>query len=203
MEILTGLVFPIIISVVGIVVGAVVGFYGKKAEKKVTNDLENTKQEKERYEKLLKDEQARNFRNMIVEEIEPIADELVIIKTTIEKKTKEFEECLEEKDGVLEGKVDKLLEHHDSDKAEFDAKLKELTAEYEDKLKRILESYKFRFIQLCKTHIKDGWITDTEWEQIVTFYDLYHGLGGNGQAEEYYNKVKQLEIVRDEKKSEE
>ena len=202
MEILTGLVFPIIISVVGIVVGAIVGFYGKKAERKATSDLENTKQEKERYEKLLKDEQARNFRNMIVEEIEPIADELVIIKTTIEQKTKEFENCLEEKDGVLEGKVDKILAHHDTDKEEFDERLKELTAEYEDKLKRILESYKFRFIQLCKTHIKDGWITDSEWEQIVTFYDLYHGLGGNGQAEEYYNKVKQLEIVRDEKKNE-
>ena len=202
MEILTGLVFPIIISVVGIVVGAVVGFYGKKAERKATSDLENTKQEKEKYERLLQDEQARNFRNMIVEEIEPIADELVIIKTTIEQKTKEFEECLDEKDGVLEGKVDKILEHHNTDKEEFDEKLKELTKEYEDKLKRILESYKFRFIQLCKTHIKDGWITDSEWEQIVTFYDLYHGLGGNGQAEEYYNKVKQLEIVRDEKKHE-
>ena len=202
MEILTGLVFPIIISVVGIVVGAVVGFYGKKAERKATSDLENTKQEKERYEKLLKDEQARNFRNMIVEEIEPIADELVIIKTSIEEKTKEFKECIKEKDGELEGKVDEILEHHNTDKEEFDEKLKELTKEYEDKLKRILESYKFRFIQLCKTHIKDGWITDSEWEQIVTFYDLYHGLGGNGQAEEYYNKVKQLEIVRDEKKNE-
>ena len=202
MEILTGLVFPIIISVVGIVVGAIVGFYGKKAERKATSDLENTKQEKEKYERLLQDEQARNFRNMIVEEIEPIADELVIIKTTIEQKTKEFEDCLEEKDGVLEGKVDKILAHHDTDKEEFDERLKELTAEYEDKLKKILESYKFRFIQLCKTHIKDGWITDSEWEQIVTFYDLYHGLGGNGQAEEYYNKVKQLEIVRDEKKNE-
>ena len=202
MEILTGLVFPIIISVVGIVVGAIVGFYGKKAERKATSDLENTKQEKERYEKLLKDEQARNFRNMIVEEIEPIADELVIIKTTIEQKTKEFEDCLEEKDGVLEGKVDKILAHHDTDKEEFDERLRDLTREYEDKLRRILESYKFRFIQLCKTHIKDGWITDSEWEQIVTFYDLYHGLGGNGQAEEYYNKVKQLEIVRDEKKNE-
>ena len=202
MEILTGLVFPIIISVVGIVVGAIVGFYGKKAERKATSDLETTKQEKEKYERLLQDEQARNFRNMIVEEIEPIADELVIIKTTIEQKTKEFENCLEEKDGVLEGKVDKILAHHDTDKEEFDERLKELTAEYEDKLKRILESYKFRFIQLCKTHIKDGWITDSEWEQIVTFYDLYHGLGGNGQAEEYYNKVKQLEIVRDEKKNE-
>lgn len=202
MEILTGLVFPIIISVVGIVVGAIVGFYGKKAERKATSDLETTKQEKEKYERLLQDEQARNFRNMIVEEIEPIADELVIIKTTIEQKTKEFEDCLEEKDGVLEGKVDKILAHHDTDKEEFDERLKELTAEYEDKLKKILESYKFRFIQLCKTHIKDGWITDSEWEQIVTFYDLYHGLGGNGQAEEYYNKVKQLEIVRDEKKNE-
>lgn len=202
MEILTGLVFPIIISVVGIVVGAIVGFYGKKAERKATSDLENTKQEKEKYERLLQDEQARNFRNMIVEEIEPIADELVIIKTTIEQKTKEFEDCLEEKDGVLEGKVDKILAHHDTDKEEFDERLKDLTREYEDKLRRILESYKFRFIQLCKTHIKDGWITDSEWEQIVTFYDLYHGLGGNGQAEEYYNKVKQLEIVRDEKKNE-
>ena len=202
MEILTGLVFPIIISVVGIVVGAIVGFYGKKAERKATSDLETTKQEKEKYERLLQDEQARNFRNMIVEEIEPIADELVIIKTTIEQKTKEFEDCLEEKDGVLEGKVDKILAHHDTDKEEFDERLKDLTREYEDKLRRILESYKFRFIQLCKTHIKDGWITDTEWEQIVTFYDLYHGLGGNGQAEEYYNKVKQLEIVRDEKKNE-
>ena len=202
MEILTGLVFPIIISVVGIVVGAIVGFYGKKAERKATSDLENTKQEKEKYERLLQDEQARNFRNMIVEEIEPIADELVIIKTTIEQKTKEFEDCLEEKDGVLEGKVDKILAHHDTDKEEFDERLRDLTREYEDKLRRILESYKFRFIQLCKTHIKDGWITDSEWEQIVTFYDLYHGLGGNGQAEEYYNKVKQLEIVRDEKKNE-
>ena len=202
MEILTGLVFPIIISVVGIVVGAIVGFYGKKAERKATSDLETTKQEKEKYERLLQDEQARNFRNMIVEEIEPIADELVIIKTTIEQKTKEFEDCLEEKDGVLEGKVDKILAHHDTDKEEFDERLKDLTREYEDKLRRILESYKFRFIQLCKTHIKDGWITDSEWEQIVTFYDLYHGLGGNGQAEEYYNKVKQLEIVRDEKKNE-
>ena len=202
MEILTGLVFPIIISVVGIVVGAIVGFYGKKAERKATSDLETTKQEKEKYERLLQDEQARNFRNMIVEEIEPIADELVIIKTTIEQKTKEFEDCLEEKDGVLEGKVDKILAHHDTDKEEFDERLKELTAEYEDKLKKILESYKFRFIQLCKTHIQEGWITDSEWEQIVTFYDLYHGLGGNVQAEEYYNKVKQLEIVRDEKKNE-
>ena len=74
MAVLTELIFPIVISVVGVVVGAIVGFIGKRAEKRMNNDLENAKQEKEKYERLLKEEQTRNIRNMIIEEIEPIAN---------------------------------------------------------------------------------------------------------------------------------
>jgi hypothetical protein len=29
-------------------------------------------------------------------------------------------------------------------------------------------------------------------------YDLYHGLGGNGQAEDYYEQVKKLQFVSDD-----
>ena len=58
----------------------------------------------------------------------------------------------------------------------------------------IINSYKFRLIQLCKTHLKDNFITEEDFEQITEMYKLYHGLGGNGQAQEYYEKVLQLEI---------
>ena len=58
----------------------------------------------------------------------------------------------------------------------------------------IINSYKYRLIQLCKTHLRDGYISSDDFEQITEMYNLYHGLGGNGQAEDYYNKVKELEI---------
>ena len=62
-------------------------------------------------------------------------------------------------------------------------------------LNLILDSYKFRLIQLCKTHIKDGWMTQEEFDQVTEFYKLYRALGGNGQAEEYYDRVIDLPIV--------
>ena len=58
----------------------------------------------------------------------------------------------------------------------------------------IVDSYKFRLIQLCKTHLRDGYITQDAFEQITEMYKLYHGLGGNGQAQDYYERVMELEI---------
>jgi hypothetical protein len=62
----------------------------------------------------------------------------------------------------------------------------------------IINSYKFRLIQLCKTHLRDGYISESDFEQITEMYKLYHGLGGNGQAQEYYEKVIKLEIHPDQ-----
>ena len=58
----------------------------------------------------------------------------------------------------------------------------------------IINSYKFRFIQLCKTHLRDQYITQDEFDQITEMFKLYSGLGGNGQAEEYYNRVLELPL---------
>lgn len=58
----------------------------------------------------------------------------------------------------------------------------------------ILASYRFRLIQLCKEFIKQGYITPAQYEQINEFYTIYTGLGGNGQAENFFNKVMQLPI---------
>ena len=37
-------------------------------------------------------------------------------------------------------------------------------------------------------------MTQKQYDQLVEFYKLYVGLGGNGQAKEYYEKAMVLEI---------
>lgn len=59
----------------------------------------------------------------------------------------------------------------------------------------IISSYRFRLIQLCRLYLKQGYLTEDQFEQINAFYELYRNLGGNGEAETYYNKVKELEII--------
>ena len=58
----------------------------------------------------------------------------------------------------------------------------------------IIASYRFRLIQLCKEFIKQGYMTYAQYEQLTEFYKLYVGLGGNGQAENFYNKAAALPI---------
>ena len=58
----------------------------------------------------------------------------------------------------------------------------------------ILASYRFRLTQLCKAYIQQGFMTNTEYEQLVEFYKVYTGLGGNGQAKTYYDRAVQLPV---------
>lgn len=62
----------------------------------------------------------------------------------------------------------------------------------------IVASYRFRLIQLCKGFLRQEYITEGQMEQLVEFYKLYRGLGGNGQAETYYNKAIALPLKTDE-----
>lgn len=58
----------------------------------------------------------------------------------------------------------------------------------------IISSYKFRLVQLCKAYIKQGYITQDQYDQLSEFYRVYSGLGGNGQAKEYYDLAQELPI---------
>lgn len=62
----------------------------------------------------------------------------------------------------------------------------------------IVASYRFRLVQLCKGFLNQGYITTAQMEQLSEFYKLYKGLGGNGQAEVYYNKAIALPLKTDE-----
>ena len=153
---------------------------------------EKAKKQKEDYERLLKDEQNRNYRDMILNEIEPLVQEIHRAKKDAQAQIQAVEAHIKLDEDEFEQRLEDLKSHHDTDKSIVDEKLADLAQKHEDNLSKILESYKFRFIQLCRTHLKDGYITPEEWDQIVAFYDIYHGLGGNGQAEEYFEQVKKL-----------
>ena len=133
-----------------------------------------------------KADQNRQYRQMIIDEIEPIIDELARLRDEINKVN------LNAQTGItaLETKEDVEHKHMYDD-------LNDIQSENTKNFNLIINSYKFRLIQLCKTHLRDDYITESDFEQITEMYKLYHGLGGNGQAQEYYDKVLKLDVRPD------
>lgn len=125
----------------------------------------------------------REHREMILSEIEPLVEELTRIKAEIAKVDDDAKQALKD------FKNEVIIEHE-----RMYGDLEQVQSGNDKNFQLIIESYKFRFIQLCKIHLKDGYITEADFEQISEMYKLYHGLGGNGQAQEYYDKVLKLDM---------
>ena len=137
-------------------------------------------------EEMQKADQNRQYRQMILDEIEPIINEITRLKSEITAVDTNAKVALTQ----FKANCEKEHEHMYDD-------LNEIQAKNDENFKLIINSYKFRLIQLCKTHLRDGYITESDFEQITEMYKLYHGLGGNGQAQEYYDKVLELDIKKD------
>ena len=137
-------------------------------------------------EEMQKADQNRQYRQMILDEIEPIINEITRLKSEITKVDTDAKVALTQ----FKTEADITKQHMYDD-------LNKIQEKNEENFKLIINSYKFRLIQLCKTHIRDGYISESDFEQITEMYKLYHGLGGNGQAQEYYDKVLELEIKKD------
>ena len=135
--------------------------------------------QKKKLEEKEKEDLNRLHRQMILDEIEPIVEELKILKDKIDK-------------GLTDAKQEADMTH-----AKMYKDLEVVTKKNDKNLELIINSYKYRLIQLCKTHLRDGWITQDAFDQITEMYKLYHGLGGNGQAQEYYDRVMELDIVKE------
>lgn len=132
--------------------------------------------QKQELAKRKEEDLTRLHRQMILDEIEPIIEELKRIKDS------------------LQGSIDTLRREADNTHANMYKDLEIVTKKNDKNLELIVNSYKFRLIQLCKTHLRDGHITQDEFDQVTEMYKLYHGLGGNGQAQDYYERVMELEI---------
>lgn len=189
---IVGIIVATITAFCTAIAGAIVKHFQKKYDARAAEKERQANEKKEQYERLLKEDQIRTQRSIILEELDPFIVELTHIKQELNSNIKEVKDHIAKDEQDFEKEINKVKENHSQDKEEVDEQIKDLAIKHEKNLARIIESYKFRFIQLCKTHLRENYISEEDLTQIITFYDLYHGLGGNGQAEEYYEMVKKL-----------
>lgn len=108
---------------------------------------------------------------------------------------KNYKKLLEEsKDTELEKTIDSRIEPIQREVEELRKYIMETKEIEQNHLQLIISSYKFRLVQLCKAYIKQGYMTQEQYDQLSEFYRIYSGLGGNGQAKEYYELTLELPI---------
>ncbi len=108
---------------------------------------------------------------------------------------KNYKKLLEEsKDTELEKTIDSRIEPIRKEIEELRKYIMETKDIEKSHMQLIISSYKFRLIQLCKAYIKQEYMTQGQYDQLSEFYRIYSGLGGNGQAKEYYELALELPI---------
>ena len=110
-------------------------------------------------------------------------------------KMKNYKKLIEEKqNSTLDSTIETHIEPIRQEIEELRKYVLESTSASNKNMDLILSSYRFRLTQLCKAYIQQGFMTNTEYEQLVEFYKVYTGLGGNGQAKTYYERAVQLPV---------
>lgn len=104
-------------------------------------------------------------------------------KLAEEKKDEQLEELIEEHIAPIKEDLNNLRS--------FVLEEKKISERY---IEIILASYRFRLVQLCQSFLKQGYMTSGQYEQLVEFFKVYAGLGGNGQAKEYYERALKLPL---------
>lgn len=111
------------------------------------------------------------------------------------KQMKNYKSLLEEKEDLqLEETIEARIEPIKMEIEELRKYVREVGNVEKYHMDLIISSYRFRLVQLCREFIRQGYMTQAQYDQLTEFYKLYHGLGGNGQAQEYYDKTMKLEI---------
>ncbi len=109
------------------------------------------------------------------------------------KKLKEYKEKEKnEESRKLDERIDEKLAPIVEEIEELRTHIRNTEEEENKHITLIISSYKYRLVQLCKLYLKQGYITEEQYEQISEFYKLYRALGGNGQAEDYWERIQHL-----------
>lgn len=113
----------------------------------------------------------------------------------LHKEKKKYEQLINEKrQEELDETIDKKIEPIIHEIEELRSYIRNVSEIEKNHISLIISSYRFRLIQLCKQYLKQGYMTQSQYDQVSEFFKLYHELGGNGQAEQYYDKTMKLEI---------
>lgn len=111
------------------------------------------------------------------------------------KQMKNYRRLLEEQENQqLEETIENRLEPILIEIEELRKYIREVGQIEKTHMDLIVSSYRFRLVQLCKEFIRQGYMTQNQYDQLTEFYKLYTSLGGNGQAKEYYETTMKLPV---------
>lgn len=111
------------------------------------------------------------------------------------KQMKNYRRLLEEQENQqLEETIENRLEPILIEIEELRKYIREVGQIEKTHMDLIISSYRFRLVQLCKEFIRQGYMTQNQYDQLTEFYKLYTSLGGNGQAKEYYETTMKLPV---------
>lgn len=109
------------------------------------------------------------------------------------KQIKNYKSLLDEKENAkLDEAIDEKLAPVLTEIEELRAYIRNVDNLNTHHLNLIIASYRYRLVQLCRIYLKQGYITPDQYEQLNEFYNLYHELGGNGQAQDFYERACRL-----------
>lgn len=131
-----------------------------------------------RYQELLDHEHDEKTKKAVEVQLEPIYKELEEIR----KRVFDLQDCHVNDVHSIKTAMDDREEAMRSE-AEKNFKL------LQDNLELIISSYKYRLVELCKGLEKQGFMYQYQYDHLNEFYHLYRKLGGNGQAQDYYERV--------------
>lgn len=131
-----------------------------------------------RYQELLDHEQDEKTKKAVEVQLEPIYKELEEIR----KRVFDLQDCHVNDVHSIKTAMDDREEAMRSE-AEKNFKL------LQDNIELIISSYKYRLVELCKGLEKQGFMYQYQYDHLNEFYHLYRKLGGNGQAQDYYERV--------------
>ena len=137
------------------------------------------------YQELLGREQEEKTKKAVEVQLEPIYKELEEIR----KRVFALQDCHADDIKKINDAMD---EREEAMRDEAEANFKVL----QDNMELIISSYKYRLVELCRGLYKQGFMYQYQYEHLNKFYHLYRDLGGNGQAQDYYERVcDELETV--------
>ena len=135
------------------------------------------------YQELLDHERDEKTKKAVEVQLEPIYKELEEIR----KRVFDLQDYHMGDVNLIRKAMD---DREEAMRAEAQARLKLI----DDNLDLIISSYKYRLVELCRGLQKQGFMYQYQYDHLSEFYHLYKKLGGNGQAQEYYDRVcKELE----------
>ena len=130
------------------------------------------------YQELLVKEQDAKTKKAVEVQLEPIYKELEEIR----KRVFDLQDCHINDVHSIQTAMD---DREGAMRSEAEKNFKLL----QDNLDLIISSYKYRLVELCKELEKQGFMYQYQYDHLNEFYHLYRKLGGNGQAQDYYERV--------------